>query len=262
MLGDGTVERYVYGANNNRLMQVSSGQGTRSFAYDARGSVQQDARPGGGGNYVYQYNAAGRMMAVTKNGATLAGYGYDATGHRVTKGTPGSSPVVTIYDRSGAVLGEYTSSGAVVRESISLHGRLLAVIQGGETQYASVDHLNTPYLLTDAHQSVVWQGITDPFGVPVRIMGPATLNQRFPGQRADAETGLNQNYFRDYDPSLGRYVQSDPIGLRGGLNTFAYVGGNPLRNTDRTGLCPICVIGAAGSTQFRCSQVSFVVWAL
>ncbi len=72
MLGDGTVEHYVYGANNNRLMQVSSGQGTRSFVYDARGSVQQDARPGGGGNYVYQYNAAGRMMAVTKNGATLA----------------------------------------------------------------------------------------------------------------------------------------------------------------------------------------------
>lgn len=53
---------------------------------------------------------------------------------------------------------------------------------------------------------------------------------------ADAETGLNYNYFRDYDPTTGRYVQSDPIGLGGGLNTFAYIYGNPLRWSDPYGL--------------------------
>jgi RHS repeat-associated protein len=68
-------------------------------------------------------------------------------------------------------------------------------------------------------------------------------NRRFPGQVYDATLEVNYNYFRDYDPGTGRYLTSDPIGLRGGINTYAYVGGNPLTFFDPSGLARQCKTG-------------------
>ena len=90
----------------------------------------------------------------------------------------------------------------------------------------------------------------DPFGNNAPNEDPSNTgtafkyNNRFPGQYFDAETGTHQNGFRDYDPSGGRYIQSDLIGLDGGLNTYGYVGGSPLNRTDPKGLSwgPWCVL--------------------
>ena len=92
--------------------------------------------------------------------------------------------------------------------------------------------------MTDSAKTLVWDAVYTPFGQVHSITGTATNNQRFPGQYADAETGFSYNYFRDYDPTTGRYVQSDPIGLRGGLNTYVYVEGNPLNFIDPNGKLP------------------------
>ena len=103
-------------------------------------------------------------------------------------------------------------------------------------------YLNTPRRIANQSQQTVWKmDNTEAFGDSTPNENPSNLgtfefNQRFPGQYADKETGLSYNYFRDYDKTSGRYSQSDPIGLRGGINTYLYVGGNPLSYTDPRGL--------------------------
>jgi RHS repeat-associated protein len=105
-----------------------------------------------------------------------------------------------------------------------------------------VDHLNTPRLVSDSTGTAIWKwDQQEPFGSNPADQNPSGLGTfdlplRLPGQTYDLETGLHYNYFRDFDPSLGIYKQSDPIGLEGGLNTYAYVRANPIAMTDPFGL--------------------------
>ncbi|MFZ6731832.1 Ig-like domain-containing protein [Undibacterium sp. Ji42W] len=110
------------------------------------------------------------------------------------------------------------------------------------------DHLNTPRVITDNTGTEVWRWDSAPFGETLPNEQPASqptkfvFNQRFPGQYFDVETNLHYNYFRDYDPQTGRYIESDPIGLDGGNNTFAYVEGRALTYVDPFGLIRVCVM--------------------
>jgi RHS repeat-associated protein len=99
------------------------------------------------------------------------------------------------------------------------------------------DHLGTPQKLLNQSGAVVWSATYDAFGkASVDAASIVTNNLRFPGQYADQETGLHYNWNRYYDPKSGRYISSDPIGLRGGVNTYTYVGGNPIGRIDPFGL--------------------------
>jgi RHS repeat-associated protein len=109
--------------------------------------------------------------------------------------------------------------------------------------YIHTDHLNTPRKISRRSTAeLVWSWESDPFGTTVPNQNPSGLgtfafNLRFPGQYFDAETGLTQNYIRDYDATTGKYVESDPVGLGGGsYSTYAYAGGSPTAYVDPTGL--------------------------
>jgi RHS repeat-associated protein len=112
--------------------------------------------------------------------------------------------------------------------------------------YIHPDHLNTPRLIADSTGTTVWrwdQG--ESFGNDVPNNNPSGAGAfdfplRFPGQYFDKETGLSYNYFRDYDSGIGRYVQSDLLGIRAGLNTYAYGVALPVNLTDPLGLWPSC----------------------
>jgi len=112
----------------------------------------------------------------------------------------------------------------------------------GKIYYVHTDHLGTPLAMTDEAGIKVWSAVYDPFGATTPDKDPdgngsaVALNVRFPGQYYDQETGLHYNAFRTYDPATGRYITSDPIGLQGGLNTYAYAHSNPVRWSDPTGL--------------------------
>jgi len=105
-----------------------------------------------------------------------------------------------------------------------------------ETYFFHNDHLGTPQAVTDTNQQVVWQGEYSPFGEVTETVNLIEQNLRFPGQYYDQETELHYNYFRNYDSSIGRYVESDPIGLGGGVNTYSYVENSPFSWTDPLGL--------------------------
>lgn len=114
----------------------------------------------------------------------------------------------------------------------------------GRGYFIHVDHLNTPRLVTDATGNAVWKwDQQEPFGSNPADENPSGLGGfdlplRLPGQYFDKETNLHHNYFRDYDPDIGRYSRSDPIGIAGGLNVFSYALSNPLRYVDVLGLAP------------------------
>ncbi|GAC1421133.1 MAG: hypothetical protein NVSMB6_22800 [Burkholderiaceae bacterium] len=152
--------------------------------------------------------------------------------------------------------GSRTDAGQTWKAITSLGGLIQQTGPDASDTIASIyaihtDHLGTPQAVTDEEQQIVWQADTTPLGMATiryaalmktgQNNGNANakqfeMNLRLPGQVYDAETGLHQNYYRDYDPQLGRYITPDPMGIEGGINPYSYVSNNPLTNVDALGL--------------------------
>jgi RHS repeat-associated protein len=230
---------------SNRLMSTTGPIPAKTNTYDNAGNLTSD------GSAKYSYGTNGRLSAVVAAGATTR-YRYNGFGERVEKVGPAGNVTYYVYDQAGRLLGEYDPTGKAIQETVYLGSLPVAVLKpsGGSapttlTEVYSVyaDHILTPRVITRLNDSrIVWRwDNTDPFGLQPPDESPGglpkfTYNPRFPGQVFDKETNNHYNYFRDYDPQTGQYIQPDPVGLSGGINTYGYVGANPLNFFDPYGL--------------------------
>ncbi|QSX76736.1 RHS repeat protein [Lysobacter arenosi] len=249
------IEKYGYDATGNRTI-FTNANGTQLYAY-AAGSHRLTTVAGvprsydaagnavsiGGTSSEFKYNAVGRMSLVERDNLVAMRYDYNGKGEQVRKHLSANSAYV-IYDEAGHWVGDYRNIGVPAQQVIWLDDLPVGVISNAQVSYIEPDHLGTPRVVIEPRRDVAvwsWDLASEAFGNSAPSQDPDAdtqrfeLDMRFPGQRYDAASGLNQNGYREYE-SNGRYTQSDPIGLRGGTSTYTYVASRPLTYSDPLGL--------------------------
>lgn len=229
------AQQYSYASDSHRLMAVDGVART----YDAVGNTLSI-----GNEWQYAYDPANRLGTAVRAGSNQSIYRHNAAGQRVLQQV-GAERTLYLHGEGGEWLGSYDASGAPSQQVVWLGSRPVGLIQAGKLLYVESDHLGTPRAVIDPpRDTAVWRwsllgeafGSGSPAEDPDQDGVPQVFHLRFPGQRADLSSGLNYNYFRDYDSGAGRYVTSDPIGLGGGINTYSYVESNPILQSDPLGL--------------------------
>ncbi|MCC8532895.1 DUF6531 domain-containing protein, partial [Xanthomonas phaseoli] len=231
------TQAYTYPADSHRLSAVAGVART----YDATGNTTAI----GGTARQYTYDTTGRMTQARRAGAVTMNYRYNGKGEQIRRFL-GTTNTYTLYDEAGHWLGDYDSNGAPTQQAIWLDDLPVGLLaNANKLHYIEPDHLGSPRVVIDPTRDVaVWTwslkgeafGNTAPNQDPDGDGAALMLDMRFPGQRYDAASGLNQNYFRDYDAITGRYAQSDPIGFKGGISMFGYALQSPFVHMDFYGL--------------------------
>ncbi|ASJ76272.1 RHS repeat-associated core domain-containing protein [Granulosicoccus antarcticus] len=223
----------------NKLLEDN----TFSFGYDAAGNLTSRVNKLTGIETQYNYNARDRLSSVVEVQnevpTELSRYTYDGMNRRTRKI---ASSITTNFQWAGDMLIGETSASSGAPDKRYRYGAALMPLEYSELSedYQVVgDHLMTPTSLVDSAGSLGWQSYAGPYGETLDAatapQNTVQFNVRFPGQYFDAETDLHYNNQRYYEPKHGRYIQSDPMGLMDGLNTYSYASANPLLYFDSTG---------------------------
>lgn len=231
---NGVTNGYGIDPASNRLLGVDA----TTYGLNATGDLTND------GARALTFDARDRLTKVVGTATTT--YWVDGLGQRVSKSGNGALAGGRnwfAYGSDGNLLGEYTvaanaTTANPVTEHVYLGDLPVGALRGTSAYNVYPDQLGAPWTVENSAGGTVWSWNHDPFGNGAATGTLTNYNIRFPGQYYDKETGRHYNGHRDYDPKTGRYIESDPIGLSGGLNTFAYVGGNPVSMIDPSGLDP------------------------
>lgn len=230
---------YSVAIDSNRLSTFVGTGVSRSLSYDALGNVVAEVR--NDGNREYTYGSFNKMNGVKINGTLVGDYRLNGLDQRVMKIVNGQ-PTYYIYAPNGQLIAEVgINSTAYIR----MNSDLLGIYRNSQFYASHNDHLGRPEALSDSGGTIVWRvtnSAFDRFASPVDAIGG--MNIGLPGQYLDVESGLWYNWHRYYDSQIGRYLQSDPIGLAAGFNTYVYAGGNPVFFVDPDGLCSCTGNGA------------------
>lgn len=222
-----TSEIYTTDTHSNQLNTVVRSGQTRSFTYDNAGNLTLENDFYGRLKH-FTYDKFNRLKT-----APNTSYTYNVLGHRTSKTVNGHTSIF-VYSPDAKLLHENGNAGQ--KDYIYFNGELVGYIKNDQLYYVHNDHLGRPEVITNQGKTKVWQAKLEAFDRSVLSTSIGDFNIGFPGQYKDNETGLWYNIHRYYDASTGRYTQSDPIGLAGGMNTYAYVGGNPVNYYDPSGL--------------------------
>jgi RHS repeat-associated protein len=209
---------------------------------------------------------ANRMRQVTRDGVVAMSYLYNGKGEQVYK-TGSSKTITTVYDEAGHWIGDYDANEQPVQQAIWLDDLPVGLLVGAgvnqKLYYIEADALGTPRVVIDPDRNVAvwnWSLANEAFGDGAPNEDPDAdgigfvFDMRMPGQRWDSATGMSQNGFRDYDAATGRYAQSDPVGLGGGISTYGYVGGNSFLFADTFGLDVDINLFPEGSGAYRAAK--------
>ncbi|RLB33025.1 MAG: hypothetical protein DRH12_18870, partial [Deltaproteobacteria bacterium] len=227
---NGEIENYSYQPGSSRLVEIT-GPNPTDFSYDENGNVVS------AGNLTFTYDFNNRLVKADNGDRTIAQYTYNALGQKATKQSE-KGKIIFIYDLNGNLIAEAKGDGSITSEYFYTGKTVLARSDAGvdHLYYYVKNQVGAPVLITDPDGAVLWQAQYLPFGqAQVNSHSSIVNNLRFPGQYFDNETGLHYNYFRHYHPGIGRFIEPDPIGLRGGINLYAYAFNDPVNIVDPTG---------------------------
>jgi RHS repeat-associated protein len=236
---NGTITTYT----TNNLNQYTSAGGT-NYTYDLNGNLVAASGPNGMTSYTY--DALGRVVGVTNASGTWR-YEYDALGNRVAMDHNGIRTEYLIDPLGlGNVVGEYDGAGQLLAHYTHGLGLASRVDPGNTASYYDFDAVGSTVGLTGPTGSYVNRYSYLPFGEVLSALEGVPNPFEYVGALGVQNDGNGLSFMRArfYDPSQGRFIQPDPIGLAGGTNLYAYVRNNPLSFADPSGLTPVIVPGA------------------
>lgn len=246
---DGTATTFSISSTSNHILGTSAL--TYGYSSPTLGSSAVTSVSGGSNDFVATYDAGQQLKAIGVDGllgtTSTTSYEYDGRGLRSQKISPAGFKHLFIYGPNGELLqdGDALTMSLASSQYIYLEGEIIGLIRNGLVYYVLNDQVGRPEMIRNSLHGNVWKADNHPYDRDVTLNLIGGFNIGFPGQYLDTESGLYYNINRYYDPSTGRYLQADPIGLIGGPNLYAYVGGNPISFADPTGLfcIPDAVIG-------------------